>query len=331
MLDSDSDSDDASARPARRRLVKKSQLNDDKEEEDRRVSVGSPIRGQRRKMGRGLADSDSSDDDDDEAADDDEDSDDDYAPADAGDDLSDAIGAVTLSEEPVTYRPKAPASVASPRPPPFAPVMPDRATTASTATPPGPNRTKPDQTGPTRARPERRRRHRRAREGAPPRNEPAPAPRSARRPPRARRRLHPLRETRPAETAAVRDPAPAQPLNDPRSAGDAPGQHKEAQHKEAHKRPMRLKGNTEGGPRFELAGDLASRLYDHQRDGVRWMWNLQLLGRGGILADDMGLGKTLQVAAFASGLLRRERRDGSWSSRPPRCYPTGTRSSSWLV
>ena len=63
MLDSDSDSDDASARPARRRLVKKSQLNDDKEEEDRRVSVGSPIRGQRRKMGRGLVDSDSSDDD----------------------------------------------------------------------------------------------------------------------------------------------------------------------------------------------------------------------------------------------------------------------------
>ena len=66
---------------------------------------------------------------------------------------------------------------------------------------------------------------------------------------------------------------------------------------------MRLKGR-EGGPRFELAGALASRLYDHQRDGVRWMWNLQLQGRGGILADDMGLGKTLQVAAFAAGLLR---------------------------
>ena len=97
MLDSDSDSDDASARPARRRLVKKSQLNDDKEEEeDRRVSVGSPIRGQRRKMGRGLVESDSSDDDevDDETADDD---DDDYAPANASDDLSDAIGAVTAN------------------------------------------------------------------------------------------------------------------------------------------------------------------------------------------------------------------------------------------
>ena len=134
MLDSDSDSDDASARPARRRLVKKSQLNDNKEEEDRRVSVGSPIRGQRRKMGRGLVDSDSSDDDQADDDDEDEDSDDDYAPADAGDDLSDAIGAVTLSEEPVTYRPRNPsASVASPRPPPFAPAMPDIASTAQTA------------------------------------------------------------------------------------------------------------------------------------------------------------------------------------------------------
>ncbi|EEH57632.1 SNF2 super family, partial [Micromonas pusilla CCMP1545] len=66
---------------------------------------------------------------------------------------------------------------------------------------------------------------------------------------------------------------------------------------------MRLKGRA-GGPKFELAGELAARLYDHQRDGVRWMWNLQLNNRGGILADDMGLGKTLQVAAFAAGLLR---------------------------
>ena len=60
---------------------------------------------------------------------------------------------------------------------------------------------------------------------------------------------------------------------------------------------MRLKGRT-GGPRFELAGDLAARLYDNQRDGVRWMWNLQLQNRGGILADDMGLGKTIQVLAL---------------------------------
>ena len=73
---------------------------------------------------------------------------------------------------------------------------------------------------------------------------------------------------------------------------------------------MRLKGRT-GGSRFELAGDLAARLYDHQRDGVRWMWNLQLQNRGGILADDMGLGKTLQVAAFASAPAPSMRRSNS--------------------
>ena len=56
MLDCDSD-DDAPVRPGRRRLVKKSTLHESDESEsesDRRVSVGSPIRGQRRKIGRGL-------------------------------------------------------------------------------------------------------------------------------------------------------------------------------------------------------------------------------------------------------------------------------------
>ena len=68
-------------------------------------------------------------------------------------------------------------------------------------------------------------------------------------------------------------------------------------------RPLRLKGTAEG-PKFELHAELATRLYDHQRDGIRWMWGLHLAGRGGILADDMGLGKTLQACAFVTGLLR---------------------------
>ena len=71
----------------------------------------------------------------------------------------------------------------------------------------------------------------------------------------------------------------------------------------ATRKPLRLKGK-DGGPKFELDAALASRLYDHQRDGVRWMWGLHLAGRGGILADDMGLGKTLQACAFVAGLLR---------------------------
>lgn len=70
-------------------------------------------------------------------------------------------------------------------------------------------------------------------------------------------------------------------------------------------RPMRLKGNPAvGGAKFELHASLASRLYDHQREGVRWMWWLQCNARGGILADDMGLGKTLQTCAFVAGVLR---------------------------
>tara|TARA_B110000977_G_scaffold142414_1_gene180680 strand:- start:17820 stop:20432 length:2613 start_codon:yes stop_codon:yes gene_type:complete len=117
----------------------------------------------------------------------------------------------------------------------------------------------------------------------------------------------------PAPTATPPRPRPnvakpvtkpvTKPASTPVRSAPSPGVHESFASPAGGPKPMRLKGR-EGGPRFELAGELAARLYDHQRDGVRWMWNLQLQGRGGILADDMGLGKTLQVAAFAAGLLR---------------------------
>ena len=69
-------------------------------------------------------------------------------------------------------------------------------------------------------------------------------------------------------------------------------------------KPLRLKAAPGGGPKFELQASLANALYDHQIQGVRWMWHLHSAKRGGILADDMGLGKTLQAAAFATGLIR---------------------------
>ena len=34
----------------------------------------------------------------------------------------------------------------------------------------------------------------------------------------------------------------------------------------------------------------STMLYPHQVEGVRWLWSLFRLDRGGILADDMGLG-----------------------------------------
>ncbi|XP_037264458.1 DNA excision repair protein ERCC-6-like [Falco rusticolus] len=46
------------------------------------------------------------------------------------------------------------------------------------------------------------------------------------------------------------------------------------------------------------------KLFQHQREGVAFLYRLHRDGRpGGILADDMGLGKTIQVIAFLSGMF----------------------------
>lgn len=51
------------------------------------------------------------------------------------------------------------------------------------------------------------------------------------------------------------------------------------------------------GPRstYKLPPKIAKMLYPHQREGLKWLWSLHCLGKGGILGDDMGLGKTMQV------------------------------------
>ncbi|CAL8343868.1 unnamed protein product [Lota lota] len=52
-----------------------------------------------------------------------------------------------------------------------------------------------------------------------------------------------------------------------------------------------------------LFRELHDKLYEHQREGVSFMYRLYRDGlKGGILADDMGLGKTIQVIAFLSGM-----------------------------
>ncbi|KAF4676799.1 hypothetical protein FOL47_004970 [Perkinsus chesapeaki] len=45
-------------------------------------------------------------------------------------------------------------------------------------------------------------------------------------------------------------------------------------------------------------------LYDYQKDGVKWMYDLFKQGKGGVLADIMGMGKTVQVCALLRGLLK---------------------------
>ncbi|KAG8554121.1 hypothetical protein GDO81_003672 [Engystomops pustulosus] len=56
-----------------------------------------------------------------------------------------------------------------------------------------------------------------------------------------------------------------------------------------------------------LYKDLYNKLFEHQKEGVAFMYSLHRDGRkGGILADDMGLGKTIQVIAFLSGMFDSE-------------------------
>ncbi|CAJ1937777.1 unnamed protein product [Sphenostylis stenocarpa] len=59
------------------------------------------------------------------------------------------------------------------------------------------------------------------------------------------------------------------------------------------------------GPRstYKLPAKIAKMLYPHQREGLKWLWSLHCLGKGGILGDDMGLGKTMQICGFLAGLF----------------------------
>ncbi|KAI4888058.1 hypothetical protein NFI96_019627, partial [Prochilodus magdalenae] len=58
---------------------------------------------------------------------------------------------------------------------------------------------------------------------------------------------------------------------------------------------------------LKLFKELYNKLYDHQKEGVAFLYSLHRDGRrGGILADDMGLGKTIQVISFLSGMYDAE-------------------------
>ncbi|KAL7276337.1 DNA repair protein rhp26 [Rhizina undulata] len=53
---------------------------------------------------------------------------------------------------------------------------------------------------------------------------------------------------------------------------------------------------------FKIPGDIFPSLFDYQKSGVQWLWELHCQNAGGILSDEMGLGKTIQIIAFIAGL-----------------------------
>ncbi|XP_039587247.1 DNA excision repair protein ERCC-6-like isoform X2 [Passer montanus] len=56
-----------------------------------------------------------------------------------------------------------------------------------------------------------------------------------------------------------------------------------------------------------IYGEMHRKLFQHQREGVAFLYRLHREGKpGGVLADDMGLGKTIQVIAFLSGMFDAE-------------------------
>lgn len=53
---------------------------------------------------------------------------------------------------------------------------------------------------------------------------------------------------------------------------------------------------------LQIPEEMWNGLFEHQKTGVRWLWELHQLGTGGILGDEMGLGKTIQMIAFLTAL-----------------------------
>ena len=53
---------------------------------------------------------------------------------------------------------------------------------------------------------------------------------------------------------------------------------------------------------YRIPGDVFPSLFDYQKTGVQWLWELYSQQVGGIVGDEMGLGKTIQVISFLAGL-----------------------------
>ncbi|CAH2039006.1 unnamed protein product, partial [Thlaspi arvense] len=59
-------------------------------------------------------------------------------------------------------------------------------------------------------------------------------------------------------------------------------------------------------PIIQVPASINCRLLEHQREGVKFLYNLYKNNHGGILGDDMGLGKTIQTIAFLAGIYGKD-------------------------
>ena len=66
--------------------------------------------------------------------------------------------------------------------------------------------------------------------------------------------------------------------------------------------PHPVTPDTEFDGGYRIPGDIYPSLFDYQKTGVQWLWELYSQHVGGIVGDEMGLGKTIQVIAFLAGI-----------------------------
>ena len=66
--------------------------------------------------------------------------------------------------------------------------------------------------------------------------------------------------------------------------------------------PHPLNPDTEFDGGYRIPGDIFPSLFNYQKTGVQWLWELYSQQVGGIVGDEMGLGKTIQIISFLAGL-----------------------------
>lgn len=101
---------------------------------------------------------------------------------------------------------------------------------------------------------------------------------------------------RAAETSVAESDTPMDSF--PTTANAQDGHDSEGEWHQPH--PITADTEFEGG--YRIPGDIYPSLFDYQKTGVQWLWELYSQQVGGIVGDEMGLGKTIQIIAFLAGL-----------------------------
>ncbi|XP_068654852.1 switch 2 [Aristolochia californica] len=69
----------------------------------------------------------------------------------------------------------------------------------------------------------------------------------------------------------------------------------------------------------QVPASINCRLFEHQREGVKFLYSLYKKNHGGVLGDDMGLGKTIQTIAFLAAVFGKDQ-ENSGSKKPHANY-----------